>query len=192
MTYPKPSCKRCIVLLLLYLLPHRPRPVLWLIPIQRNMKHWRCTTPLSNDDRLCRLRSPLRTDVILRCHCNYQPSICRSLRWHYTCGMNLRWLLGRQRHSYSVLCLPLPLPIRHCGHVRSSPSIPTRNRLQQPHWSQLKCGQNFIPPLFLLQRPPRFRSSSSSPRLPSTVLPQPSRRPRQLHPCQPHGYATTY
>lgn len=85
MTHPKPTRQRRFLLLHLHLLTHRPRSLLRLLPLQRNMKH-RCSTTTSSDDNcLRRLRTPLRTDVILGCHCHYQPSIRSTLRGYHPC-----------------------------------------------------------------------------------------------------------
>eukprot|EP00095_Tigriopus_kingsejongensis_P005070 maker-scaffold2235_size18398-snap-gene-0.5 protein:Tk05070 transcript:maker-scaffold2235_size18398-snap-gene-0.5-mRNA-1 annotation:"cytochrome b" len=72
LTNPQPPCKRSLILLYLHLLPHRPRALLWLIPIQRNLKHRHHppTYPYSNCFR--RLCSTMRTNILLRGHCYHQ------------------------------------------------------------------------------------------------------------------------
>lgn len=101
--------------------------------------------------------------------------------------MNLRGLLCRQRHTHPVLRIPLPLPLRNCGNDISSPNFLARNRFKQPNWPKLRRRQNLLPPLLLLQRPTWFRSSTYCPDFPGTIFSEPPRRPRQLHPRQPHS-----
>lgn len=83
-------------LLLLYLpLPtHRTRPVLRLLPLYGNLKHRSCTFPPSNNHRLRRLRSPLRTNILLRRHCHYKLNVCCTLCRQHPGSMNLRRLFS--------------------------------------------------------------------------------------------------
>lgn len=132
LTHPKPTRQRSIFLLHLHLPSHRPRTLLRLVPLQRNLKYWGRSPPPSYRNRLRRLCSPMRTNVLLRSDCHYQPPIRCPLRGRDPRSMNLRWLLGRQCNSNPLLCLPLPPPLCRCSHDHASPPLPTRNRLKQP------------------------------------------------------------
>ena len=99
LTNPKHARQRRIFLLHLHLPPHWTRPVLRLLPVQRNMKCRSRPSPSRNNDLLRRLRPSLRTNVLLRGHCNYEPPLRRPLRGRDTSSVNLRWLLRRQRHT---------------------------------------------------------------------------------------------
>jgi len=170
LTHPQPSCKRSLLLLHLHLPPHRPRPVLWILPLQRDLKHRSRPTSSSNDDRLRRICSSMRTNVLLRSHSHYKPPIRRTLRRQHTSSMNLRRILSRQRNTNPILRLPLPLSIRNRSGYNASPPIPTRNRLKQPPRLKLRLRQNLLPPLLLLQRPLRVCSSINRPDLPCSLL----------------------
>jgi len=129
---PKHARQRRLFLLHLHLPPHWTRSVLRLLPIQGDMKCRGCPTPSRNDNLLCGIRPTLGTDVLLRCHCHYEPSLCRPLRRRDTSTMNLRRLLRRQRHSQPILRIPLPPSLRCCCHDHDPPYLPARNRIQQP------------------------------------------------------------
>lgn len=80
LTHPQPSRQRCILLFHLHLYAHWTGPVLRLLPIQRNMKHWGGSAAVGYNNRLCWVRPALGTDVILRCHRNYKPIVRSALR----------------------------------------------------------------------------------------------------------------
>uniref|UniRef100_A0A8C9XRP5 Uncharacterized protein n=1 Tax=Sander lucioperca TaxID=283035 RepID=A0A8C9XRP5_SANLU len=71
LTHSKYSCQWCIFLFYLHLLTHWPRPILWLLPLQRDMKYWSYPTSFSYNNRFCRICPTLRTNIILRCHRHY-------------------------------------------------------------------------------------------------------------------------
>lgn len=95
LTHSKPPRQRCLFLLYLPLPPHRTRPLLWLLSVQRDMKHWGCTFPPGNDNCLCWLCPPLRTNVILGGHRHYKPPVRRTLRGQYPSSMDLGWIFSR-------------------------------------------------------------------------------------------------
>lgn len=134
------------------------------------MKCWRSPFIISNNNRFRWLRLTLRPNIILRGHCYYQSSIRSPLYRQHSRSMNLRGLLSRQCNPYSVFRISLPSPLYHCSHKPYPPTVPTRARRKQPSWPKLRCRQNPLPPLFLLQRPPGIRNPLNSTYLPSTVL----------------------
>ena len=140
MTHPKHTCQRRILLLHLHLPTYRTRPLLWLLPLQRNMEYWRSPTAPGDNNSFCGLRPPLRTDIILRGYSHHQPAIRRALCWKYPRAMNLRGLLRRQRHPNPILRLPLLIPVCHRGPNSYSPTLPPRNRLKQPPRTKLGHG----------------------------------------------------
>lgn len=146
----------------------------------------------SNNNSFRGLRPTLRPNVFLRCHRHYQPPFRHPLRGKHTSTMNLRRLLSRQRHPNPFLCIPLPPSLRHCSPDNNPPTFPPRNRLKQPPRTKLKRRQNFISPILFIQRPSGLRNPPNCPYFPSTLLPQPPRRPRQFYPCQPPGHTTSY
>uniref|UniRef100_A0A8C3U2B8 Uncharacterized protein n=1 Tax=Catharus ustulatus TaxID=91951 RepID=A0A8C3U2B8_CATUS len=81
---PKPTRKRSLILLHLHLPPHRPRILLRLVPKQRNLKHRSYPPPSPYSNRLRRLRTSLRTNIILRSYSNYQPILSNPLYWPNT------------------------------------------------------------------------------------------------------------
>lgn len=138
--YPKPSCKRCILLLHLYLPTHWPRTLLRLLPLQGNMKHWSYSSATSDDNRIRRLCSSLRANVLLRRHCYYQSPLCSPLHRRHLSSMNLRGIFSRQPNPYPVLHLPLSPPFRNHSSNPSTSPIPARNRIKQPPRTKLKRG----------------------------------------------------
>lgn len=132
MTHPQPTRQRSIILFHLYLYTHRSWPILWILPIQRNLKHWSSPTPTSHDNSLRRLRPSMRTNILLRCHSNYKSIISSPLHRRYPCPMDLRWLFSRQCNTNTILRIPLPPTF--CRHRRNhpAPSLSTRNRIKQP------------------------------------------------------------
>lgn len=95
MTHPQYSCQRSIIFLYLHLHTHCPRPLLRLLSLQRNLKHWSYPTSSRNNNRLRWLRLAMRTNVLLRRHSHHKPPLCHPLHWKHPCTMNLRGLLGR-------------------------------------------------------------------------------------------------
>lgn len=134
----------------------------------------------------------MRPNIVLRRHCHYKPSLRSPLYWQFFSPMNLRRIFRRQRHPNPLLRLPLPLSLHYCSCNNSSPYFSPRNRIQQPHRPKLRCRQNLFPPLLLLQRLTRLRNSFNRPHLSRPLLSQPARRPRQLYPCKPPSYPTSY
>ena len=47
----------------------RTRYLLWILPIQRNMKHWSNPIAYSYSYRICRICTPVRTNIMLRGYC---------------------------------------------------------------------------------------------------------------------------
>ena len=129
LTNPKPSRKRSFILLHLHLHSHWPRNLLRLIPKQRDLK---CRSyPATNPHGHCfrRLRSPMRTDIILRSYSNYKPTLCYPIHRSNTSRMSLRRLLGRQPHTNPILRSSLPPPLRHCRPNISTSHPTTRIRV---------------------------------------------------------------
>lgn len=134
----------------------------------------------------------MRTNVLLRCHRHYKSFISRPIRRRRARAMNLRGILRRQRNPYPILCLPLPIPICHCRSYDPSPSFPPRNRVKQPRGTKLRCRQDFVPPLLLVQRLIRVRRYASGTHISCSFLPESTRRPRQFHTCQSTSYPSSH
>lgn len=125
LTNPQPPCKWSLIILYLHLLSHRPRILLRLIPQQRNLKHWSYPAPGPNSNCLRRLRTPLRTNIILRGYSNHQPILSNPLHRPITSRVGLRGIFSRQSHTNTILRPPLPPPIRH-RRTHTGPShLPT-------------------------------------------------------------------
>jgi hypothetical protein len=45
----------------------------------------------------------MRTNIILRSHSNYQPTLSNPVHWIQSSRMNLRWILCRQSHPNPIL-----------------------------------------------------------------------------------------
>ena len=132
-THPKHARQRRFFFLHLYLPSHRARPLLRLLSLQRNLKYWGCPPSPDYDDRLCWVRSSVGPNVLLRGHRHYQPSFSRALRGRGARPMNLGRLFGRQCHTNSLLRFPFSLPLCYPRCHCLAPSLPPRNRFQQPY-----------------------------------------------------------
>lgn len=136
LTNSQSPCQRCFILLHLYLSPHWPRPILWILFKYGNLKH-RChpfTTSYSNS--FCWLRTPMRSNIILRGHSNYQPTLSNPLCRYYTRAMNLRGIFSRQCHPHSILRIPLFITFYYYSGCNPTPLILARNWIEQPSWSK--------------------------------------------------------
>lgn len=129
-TNPKYPRQRSIIFLHLHLYTYCPRPILRIIPLQRNLKYW-CNSPtIGNNDGVRRLRPSMGPNIFLRCHSNYKPSIRRTIHGRYISSMNLRRILSRQRHTHAILRISFPTTIcyRCCNHP--TPTFPSRNGIK--------------------------------------------------------------
>uniref|UniRef100_A0A8C9GJU1 Uncharacterized protein n=1 Tax=Piliocolobus tephrosceles TaxID=591936 RepID=A0A8C9GJU1_9PRIM len=79
LNYSLSPCLRCLYILYLPLSTYRPRPILRLIPSSRNLKHQRCTSTYNYSNSFHRLRTPMGSNIILRCHSNYKFIISNSI-----------------------------------------------------------------------------------------------------------------
>lgn len=95
LTNPQPPRKRSLLLLHLHLPTHRPRNLLRIIPKQRNLKHRSNPPPNPHSNCLRRLRTAMRTNVLLRSYSNYKPILSNPLHWTNTSRMSLRRILCR-------------------------------------------------------------------------------------------------
>uniref|UniRef100_A0A8C9HT52 Uncharacterized protein n=1 Tax=Piliocolobus tephrosceles TaxID=591936 RepID=A0A8C9HT52_9PRIM len=75
LNYPLSPRQRRLYVLHLPIPTRRPRLILRLISSPRNLKHRRRTPIHNHGNSLHRLHTPMRTNIILRCHSNYKPTI---------------------------------------------------------------------------------------------------------------------
>uniref|UniRef100_A0A5G2Q922 Uncharacterized protein n=1 Tax=Sus scrofa TaxID=9823 RepID=A0A5G2Q922_PIG len=130
MNYSLPTCKWSINILHLPIHPCRPRPILRILCISRNMKHQSNSIIYCYSNSLHGLRPTLRTNIILRSYCHHKPTISYSLYWNKPCRMNLRRFLRRQSNPYTILRLPLHSALHHRCPRSCTSFIPTRNWIQ--------------------------------------------------------------
>lgn len=161
----------------------RTRNILRILHFPRNMKYRSCPSICSHSNRIYRLCSSMRTNIILRGHRNHKPIISYSIYWHHPSRMNLRRLLSRQSNPNTFFRISLYPPIHHCRSCNCTPPLPPRNRIKQPHRTKFRRRQNPISPILYNQRPTRSIHITSTFNNPSTILPRLTRRPRQLHTC---------
>lgn len=189
LTHPEPPCKWSFLLLHLHLHPHRPRNLLRLIPKQRNLKHWSHSVINPHGNRLRRLRPALRANILLRGYSNHQPILSHPLHWTNTSRMSLRRILSRQPHPNPILRTSLSPSLYHRRVNPSTSNIPTRNWIKQPPRNPFRLRQNSIPPILLHQRHSRICNNNHPTSRPSSILSQPSRRPRKFHTGQPSSHS---
>lgn len=128
-TNPEPSCKRSLLLLHLHLPSHCSRALLWLLPVQRNLKYrnYPPTHPYGNCLR--RLCPTMRPNIILRRHSHYKPILCHPLHRPNTSRMGLRGILRRQPHLNPILHPTFPPSIRNHQPSSHPPNLPSRVRI---------------------------------------------------------------
>uniref|UniRef100_A0A8C3WGB7 Uncharacterized protein n=1 Tax=Catagonus wagneri TaxID=51154 RepID=A0A8C3WGB7_9CETA len=95
MDYPLSTCKWSTHIFYLPLYPRRPRTILRILPIPRNMEHRSCSPTNSNSNRLHGIRTTMRTNIFLRGNSYYKPSISNPIYQHRPSGVNLRGVLSR-------------------------------------------------------------------------------------------------
>lgn len=94
LTDPQSSRQRRILIFYMHLLPHRTRPVLRLLPLQRGMNRGGGSSFINHGNSICRLCPPLRANIFLRSHCNHQPAIGYPLRRGHPSPVNLRGIFS--------------------------------------------------------------------------------------------------
>uniref|UniRef100_A0A8C0CVI6 Uncharacterized protein n=1 Tax=Balaenoptera musculus TaxID=9771 RepID=A0A8C0CVI6_BALMU len=82
--------KRSFHIFYLPLCPRRTCPILWVLYLSGNMKYWNYPITYSHSHRIHRLRSTLRTNIILRRNCHRKPTLSNPIYRHYPRRMNLR------------------------------------------------------------------------------------------------------
>uniref|UniRef100_A0A8C0WK66 Uncharacterized protein n=1 Tax=Castor canadensis TaxID=51338 RepID=A0A8C0WK66_CASCN len=132
LNYPLSPCQRSFHIIYLPIHTRRMRNLLRIIHLHRNMKHRYYLTIHSHSYHLHRICSPMRTNIILRSHSNYQPTFSNPVHWIQSSRMNLRWILCRQSHPNPILRIPLYPTLYYHSTSNSPPPIPTRNRIKQP------------------------------------------------------------
>lgn len=137
LTNPILTCQWSLNILYLLIPPCRPRNILRILHLFRNMKHWSCPIICSHSNRIHRLCTSMRTNIILRGHSNHKPIISYSLYWHHPSRMNLRRLLSRQSNPNTFFCIPLHPPIYYRRPCNCTSPLPPRNRIKQPHRTKL-------------------------------------------------------
>uniref|UniRef100_A0A8C0WAM5 Uncharacterized protein n=1 Tax=Castor canadensis TaxID=51338 RepID=A0A8C0WAM5_CASCN len=75
LNYPISPCQRSFHILYLPIHTRRMRNLLQIIRLHRDMKRWYYLTIHSHSYHLYRIYSPMRTNIILRSHSNYQPTL---------------------------------------------------------------------------------------------------------------------
>uniref|UniRef100_A0A8C9EZQ4 Uncharacterized protein n=1 Tax=Pavo cristatus TaxID=9049 RepID=A0A8C9EZQ4_PAVCR len=135
LTHPKSSCKRSFILLHLHLPPHWTRPILRLLLIQRNLKHRSNPPPHAHSNRLRRLRTPMRSNIILRSNCYHKFILSNPLYRTNPSRMSLRRILSRQPNPYPILRPTLSPPLCNRRNYSYSTSHSYMNQAQIIHWA---------------------------------------------------------
>ena len=112
------------------LLTHWVRPILWIIFLFRNLKHWHYFFACNYSNSLYRLCPPVRPNIILRGHSNYKLTICHPIHWDRPSLMNLRRLLSRQSHPHTIFYLLFYLVLYYCSFSSTLPPIFARNGIK--------------------------------------------------------------
>ena len=139
----------------MYLYTHRTRHLLWILPIQKNMKHRNYLIISNNSHCIHGLCTTMRTNIILSCHCNYKYNLNNPIFRRSDYSMNLRRICSKWANTNPIFHISHNYPIHHfCIHCNSS-NISPRHRIKQPHRTFIHHWHNSIPPILLFQRHPR-------------------------------------
>lgn len=90
LTYPIHTRKRSLNILHLLIPSCGAWNILWIIHIHRDMKHRSCTIICCNSNSIHRICTSMRTNILLRSHSNYQPTISYPLYRNNPSRVNLR------------------------------------------------------------------------------------------------------
>ena len=124
----------------------------------------RSPTPSPNhSSRIPRIRSTMRTNIILRSNCNYQSTISSTLHRTRISTMSMRGVCCRQRNPNTIFRTPLPSTICNRSSNHNPPPIPTPNRIKQPTRIKQKYRQNSLPSLLYSKGHCRIRHYNYSP-----------------------------
>lgn len=156
------------------------------------MKYRHHSTTDNHSNSICRICSPMGTNILLRGYSNYKSTLSHPLHWHYPRRVNLRGVFRRQSHPDAIFRIPLYLALHHYSICTSSPPLPSRNWLQQPIWPKPRLRQNSIPPILHHQRPTRGAPFINSSHNFGFIFPRCSRRPRQLYPSKSTQHPSTH
>lgn len=184
--------QRSIHILYLLIPARRPRPLLRILYLYRNLKRGHPTSFCRNSNSLHRLCTPMRPNILLRGYRHHQPTLSNPLHRNHPRRMNLRRILSRQSYPNTILRIPLPPPLHYCSPSNSPPPIPSRNRFKQPNRNSIRHRHNPLPPLSHNQRRTRRANYTLCSSNTSLILTRPTRRPRQLHPSQPTKHPSTH
>lgn len=128
--HPLPSRQWRLNIFYLPLPTHRSRPILRLISLPRNLKHWHHPLAHNHSNSLYGLCPPMRPNILLRSHSNYKPTIRHPVYRNKPGPMSLRRLLSRQPYPHTILHLPLHLTLHYHSPNNTSSPILTRNRIK--------------------------------------------------------------
>ena len=104
--------------------------VLRIIQLYKNMVRRGSNSILNHSNIIYRICPTMRTNIILRCNCNYKPIISNSIYRKRKCSMNMRGICSRQRYPHTILCTTLSNTICNCSNSIDSSSIPSPNRIK--------------------------------------------------------------
>jgi hypothetical protein len=130
MTITNTTRKRRLTIFHLYLPTHRTEPILWILQLHAHLIHRSSNPILNNSNSIHRIRTTLRTNIILRCNSNYKPPISNSLCRERSRTMSMRWVRSRQRHINTILRTTLLNTIRDRSNGSNPPTIPSPNRIK--------------------------------------------------------------
>ena len=92
MTFTDSACQRCFLFLYLFVCTYWTRNLLRFLFIPPHLISWSFNSLLSYSNSFLRLCSPMRTDIILGRHSNYQPIFSHPSYWNRLSSMNLGWI----------------------------------------------------------------------------------------------------
>jgi len=184
--------KRSLIILHLHLLTHRAKLVLRIVQLYAHMIS-RSSNSIPNDSNsVHRICPTMRSNVILRCNCNYKSPIRNSICRKGGSTMSMRGFRGRQHYTYTILRTTLPNTLCNRSNSIDSSTIPTPNRIKQPIRIKQKCRQNPIPSILYTKRHLRICNHHHSPNDINPKRTVHPKRPGQLHPSKPSSNTHTH
>jgi len=173
--------QRSIPILRLHLPTYRTKHILWIIQLHTHMV-CRSSNPIPNhSNSVYRLRTTMRTNIILRCNSNYKPTISHPLCRKGGSPMSMRGICSRQCHTHAILRPTLPNTIRNRSNSLNPSTFPSPNRIKQSPRTKQKHRQNPVPPILHSKGHFWIRPNNHSTNCTNTKGTIHPKRPRQLH-----------
>lgn len=105
-----------------------------------------------DSSRILRLRTTMRTNIILRSNSNHKHFFRNSISRKTPCKMTMRRIFSFTTNPYTILRTSLLSPNNFSRYSNNSPINTTQQRILQPNRNKPKLRQNKISPILFSKR----------------------------------------